>query len=59
VNLSELDFWLDEFAKDGDLRAEWGKSSQEVRDEAGRFMADHEGRGREVFERFTNLAAAE
>lgn len=57
VNLSELNFWLDEFAREGDLRSEWGKSSQEVRDEAGRFMAAHESRGREVFERFTNLAA--
>lgn len=57
VNQSELDFWLDEFARDGDLRSEWGKNSQEVRDEAGRFMAAHESRGREVFERFTNLAA--
>ena len=59
VNLSELDFWLDEFAKEGDLRSEWGKSSQEVRDEAGRFMAEHESRGREVFERFTTLAAGD
>ena len=59
VNRSELDFWLDEFAKAGDLRSEWGKSSQEVRDEAGRFMAEHESRGREVFERFTALAAGE
>ncbi|HUF58363.1 MAG TPA: type 1 glutamine amidotransferase [Actinomycetota bacterium] len=59
VNLPELDFWLDEFAKEGDLRSDWGKSSQEVRDEAGRFMAAHESRGREVFERFTTLAAGE
>ena len=56
VNLSELDFWLDEFSKEADLRSEWGKSSQEVRDEAGRFMAEHESRGREVFERFALLA---
>ncbi len=59
VNLSELDFWLDEFAKEGDLRSEWGKSSQEVRDEAERFMAEHESRGSEVFARFTTLAAGE
>lgn len=57
VNSSELDFWLDEFAKAGDLRSEWGKSADDVRAEAGRFMAAHESRGREVFERFTNLAA--
>ena len=58
VNLSELEFWLEEFAKGGDLRSEWGKSPQQVREEAERFMAEHESRGREVFERFTNLAGA-
>jgi GMP synthase (glutamine-hydrolysing) len=57
VNLSELEFWLEEFAKGGDLRSEWGKTPQQVREEARRFMAEHESRGREVFERFTNLAA--
>jgi GMP synthase (glutamine-hydrolysing) len=56
VNLSELEFWLEEFAKEGDLRSEWGKSPQHVREEARRFMAEHESRGREVFERFTLLA---
>ncbi len=57
VNRSELEFWLQEFTKVGDLRSEWGKSPEEVREEAERFMAEHESRGREVFERFTNLAA--
>jgi GMP synthase (glutamine-hydrolysing) len=57
VNLSELDYWLEEFTKEGDLRSEWGKSPEEVREEAKRSMAEHEGRGREVFERFTSLAA--
>ena len=57
VNRSELEFWLQEFTKVGDLRSEWGKSSEQVRLEAERFMAAHESRGREVFERFTNLAA--
>jgi GMP synthase (glutamine-hydrolysing) len=59
VNRSELDFWLDEFAKEGDLATEWGKSADEVRAEAERFIADHEDRGREVFERFTLLAVGE
>jgi GMP synthase-like glutamine amidotransferase len=57
VNRSELEFWLQEFTKVGDLRSEWGKSPEEVRQEADRFMVAHESRGREVFERFTNLAA--
>jgi len=59
VNRSELDFWLDEFAKVGDLATDWGKSSETVREEAERLMADHEERGREVFERFTLLAVGE
>ena len=57
VNGAELEFWLREFAKEGDLESEWGKSSERVREESGRFIAEHESRGREVFERFTNLAA--
>ena len=57
VNDAELDFWLNEFAREGDLRADWGKSETEVRDEARRHIADHEGRGREVFRRFASLAA--
>ena len=47
---------LDEFAKGGDLATDWGKSPEAVREEAERFIADHEDRGREVFERFTILA---
>jgi GMP synthase-like glutamine amidotransferase len=58
VNLAELEFWLEEFAKGGDdLGTHWGKSPQQVLEEAERFMNDHESRGREVFERFTNLSA--
>jgi GMP synthase (glutamine-hydrolysing) len=57
VNAAELDFWLREFAQEGDLRADWGKSEEDVRREAERFMPDHEARGREVFERFTRIAA--
>lgn len=57
VNRAELDFWLEEFAKEGDLRSDWGKSEDEVRAEAERSIADHERRGREVFERFTRVAA--
>lgn len=57
VNRAELDFWLTEFAKQGDLLADWGKSEADVRSEADRYIADHEARGRRVFERFTELAA--
>jgi GMP synthase (glutamine-hydrolysing) len=57
VNGAELDFWLHEFAKEGDLGADWGKTEDEVRREAERYIAEHEERGREVFERFTGIAA--
>ena len=56
MNRSELEFWLDEFAKVGDLATDWGKSLEAVREEAERLIADHEERGREVFERFTLLS---
>jgi GMP synthase (glutamine-hydrolysing) len=57
VNGAELDFWLNEFARQGNLERDWGKSEETVRDEAERYIADHEARGREVFERFTRIAA--
>ena len=57
VNRSELEFWLEAFAAEGDLKVDWGKSPEQVREEASRFIAEHESRGREVFEQFTNLAA--
>jgi GMP synthase (glutamine-hydrolysing) len=57
VDRTELDSWLNEFAKQGDLLAAWGKSEAEVRSEADRYIADHEARGRRVFERFTEVAA--
>ena len=55
VNRAELEYWLEEFAKVGDLLTDWGKSSEEVRAEADRLIADHESRGHEVFERFALL----
>ena len=58
VNRSELEFWLEEFTKVGDLRSEWGRAEQ-VREEAERFMAEHESRGREVFERFRTWPRAQ
>jgi GMP synthase (glutamine-hydrolysing) len=58
VNGAELEHWLTVFsAHGGDLEREWGKSEEEVRREAARYLADHETRGREVFERFTRIAA--
>jgi len=56
VNGSELDFWLNEFARSGNLETDWGKSEATVRAEAERHIVEHEARGREVFERFTRIA---
>jgi GMP synthase-like glutamine amidotransferase len=57
VDGRELEMWLEEFGRSGDLQTEWGKSTQQVLDEKGRHMADHEARGSEIFARFTGLAA--
>lgn len=52
IDASELEQWLDAFAEEGDLLAEWGKTADQVRDEAARYLAEHERRGAEVFRRF-------
>lgn len=57
VDGPELESWLEEFGRHGDLETEWGKSTQQVLEEKARHMADHEDRGREIFTRFTILAA--
>ena len=38
-----------------DVEAAWGKSIDSLREEAKRFMPDHEARGRELFGRFARL----
>jgi GMP synthase (glutamine-hydrolysing) len=55
IDAAELELWL-EAVSDMDLRAEWGKSHEEVRAEAARFMAAHEARGSELFARFAAIA---
>jgi GMP synthase-like glutamine amidotransferase len=57
VDRAELESWLEEFARYGDLEIEWGKSTGAVLEEKERHMAAHEERGREIFTRFTLLAA--
>jgi len=57
VDDAELAAWLEEFARYGDLESEWGKSTEAVLEEKERHMAAHEERGREIFTRFTLLAA--
>ena len=51
----ELEFWLDTFSREGDLVAEWGKSTEDVRAEADAYMTTHEQKGRELFARFVGV----
>jgi GMP synthase (glutamine-hydrolysing) len=57
VDGPEIGAWLESFERHGDLESEWGKSVKHVLDEADRHIHDHEERGREIFARFTLLAA--
>jgi GMP synthase (glutamine-hydrolysing) len=57
VDGPELEKWLEEFGRQGDLGSEWGKSTERVLEERDRHMTEHEVRGREIFTRFTLLAA--
>jgi GMP synthase-like glutamine amidotransferase len=57
VNRAEIEYWLDAFARQGDLLTEWGKSPEQVREQMVSHIDAHETRGREIFERFANVAA--
>jgi GMP synthase (glutamine-hydrolysing) len=53
IDAAELELWLEEYAASGgDIRTEWGKTNDEIRAEAARFMSGHERRGRETFRAF-------
>ena len=56
VDADEIDLWLEEFAKEGDSWRSWGKTPEDVRREAERFMREHERKGAEVFRRFAAVA---
>jgi GMP synthase (glutamine-hydrolysing) len=56
VDAPELEHWLDEYRKIGDLEEQWGKTPDDVRAEARVYMAEHERKGREVFRRFVEVA---
>jgi GMP synthase-like glutamine amidotransferase len=55
IDGAEIESWLEAFARVGDLASEWGKSNERVRDEASRFLAAHERKGRETFRRFVDV----
>jgi len=55
VDAVELGWWLDIADADGDLKAVWGKSADEIRTEAARHMPAQEERGRGIFQRFAEV----
>jgi GMP synthase (glutamine-hydrolysing) len=55
VDRPELELWLNTYSAEGDLKTEWGKSTDEVRAEADAFLAAHEDKGRELFARFVGV----
>jgi GMP synthase (glutamine-hydrolysing) len=56
IDAAELELWLDEASDHMDLKEVWGKSPEEIRDEAKRHMAAHEAKGAEMFARFARIA---
>jgi GMP synthase (glutamine-hydrolysing) len=59
IDAAELELWLDEYASaGGDIEREWGKTNDQVRDEARRFMSTHERKGRETFGAFVEQVRA-
>ncbi|HEY7477419.1 MAG TPA: type 1 glutamine amidotransferase [Actinomycetota bacterium] len=56
VDAAEIATWLEAYARVGDLLQEWGKTPDEVTEEARVLAAAHERRGAEVFRHFVALA---
>jgi GMP synthase-like glutamine amidotransferase len=56
IDADEVEMWLDEFAKQGDLERDWGKSTEQVRAEKAAHLREHERKGAEVFRRFAGVA---
>ena len=55
IDRAELEYWLETFGAEADLKTEWGKTAEQVRSEADTFLAAHEDRGRELFTRFVGV----
>ena len=54
----EVELWLAAFAKEADLLSTWGKTNDQVREEAARYLVGHERKGRETFARFVEQVRA-
>ena len=55
IDDDEIELWLDEYEKEGDLLADWGKNAQQVRAEARASIGDHKRKGIETFRRFAEV----
>jgi GMP synthase (glutamine-hydrolysing) len=55
VDTVELRWWLEVATEKVDLKAEWGKSAEEIREESRRHIARQEERGRTIFRRFADV----
>jgi GMP synthase (glutamine-hydrolysing) len=55
VDEPELLLWLTAYSEQDDLGSTWGKSVEDVRGEARRYLAEHDRKGREVFRRFAEV----
>ena len=55
IDRAEIESWLKAFAAEADLLPTWGKTNEQVRAEADRYLAGHERKGRETFRRFAEL----
>jgi GMP synthase-like glutamine amidotransferase len=58
IDGSEVESWLDAYARRADLEATWGKSNDQVRGEARRYLDAHMRKGRETFRRFVDVVRA-
>jgi GMP synthase-like glutamine amidotransferase len=55
IDRDEIELWLETYAGEGDLLADWGKSPSQVRAEARLYLAQAEARGAETFPRFAEV----
>jgi GMP synthase (glutamine-hydrolysing) len=55
VDAVELGWWLEVADEKIDLKAGWGKSADEIREESRRYIARQEERGRTIFHRFADV----
>lgn len=55
IDSAEIEMWLDAYAREGDLLADWGKTPDQIRRERDANIAGHESRGKEIFRRFVEV----